>query len=147
MAVKNAVYKVDNGAGGFDEIMFKTKAEQVVLKNGQTLEEKLKRNELYVDFRSNTGATQNYVVLKHNLGYIPEFSAYAKAINFYDASNQLHQLPIHFSKNGSDFCNIRVTADETNFYVRMDRNDNYSNNGWFNTISVWVYYNNYSIGN
>lgn len=42
MAVKNAVYKVDNGAGAFDEIMFKTKAEQVVFKDNTNLENRFK---------------------------------------------------------------------------------------------------------
>lgn len=37
MAIKNATYQVDNG-NGFDEIMFKTIASQVKLKNGMDLE-------------------------------------------------------------------------------------------------------------
>lgn len=38
MAVKNAIYQVDNGSG-FDEIHFKTKAKMVFLPDGRTLEE------------------------------------------------------------------------------------------------------------
>jgi len=38
--IKNAVYKVDNGTD-FDEIHFKTKAEQVICSNGKTAEVKL----------------------------------------------------------------------------------------------------------
>ena len=37
MAVKNAIYQVDNGSG-FDEIHFKTKAAQVMMANGKTAE-------------------------------------------------------------------------------------------------------------
>lgn len=37
MAIKNAIYQVDNG-NGFDEIHFKTKAEQVYCKDGKTVE-------------------------------------------------------------------------------------------------------------
>ncbi|SDO76807.1 hypothetical protein [Clostridium gasigenes] len=42
MAIKNAIYQVDNGAD-FDEIHFKTKAEQVFCKDGKTVEESLRR--------------------------------------------------------------------------------------------------------
>lgn len=38
MAVKDAVYQVDNG-NGFDEIHFKTKAKQVLMANGINLED------------------------------------------------------------------------------------------------------------
>lgn len=38
--IKNAVYKVDNGTD-FDEIHFKTKAEQVICSNGKTAEAQL----------------------------------------------------------------------------------------------------------
>lgn len=41
MAQKNATYKVYNGSS-FDEIMLKTKASQVILENGKTVEELLK---------------------------------------------------------------------------------------------------------
>lgn len=41
MAQKNATYKVYNGSS-FDEIMLKTKASQVILENGRTVEELLK---------------------------------------------------------------------------------------------------------
>lgn len=37
MAIKNAIYQVDNGSG-FDEIHFKTKADQVACKNGESAE-------------------------------------------------------------------------------------------------------------
>ncbi|WP_268871539.1 hypothetical protein [Clostridium culturomicium] len=37
MAVKNAIYQVDNGSG-FDEIHFKTKAAQVMMANGKIAE-------------------------------------------------------------------------------------------------------------
>lgn len=40
MAVKNAIYQVDNGSG-FDEIHFKTKAAQVICEDGLTSEDKL----------------------------------------------------------------------------------------------------------
>ena len=40
MTKKNAVYKVDNGQGGFDEIMFKTISEQVFFDDGNTLKDK-----------------------------------------------------------------------------------------------------------
>lgn len=39
-AIKNAVYKVDNGTD-FDEIHFKTKASQVICDNGKTAEAQL----------------------------------------------------------------------------------------------------------
>ncbi len=49
MAVKNAIYQVDNGSG-FDEIHFRTKAEQVVCENGRSVEvnlnEKAKKSDL-----------------------------------------------------------------------------------------------------
>lgn len=40
MATKNAIYKVDDGQGGFDEIDFKTNAAQVFFDNGDTLKDK-----------------------------------------------------------------------------------------------------------
>lgn len=41
MAVKNAVYQVDNGQGGFDEFHFRTTAEQVICEDGKTVEASL----------------------------------------------------------------------------------------------------------
>lgn len=38
MAVKDAVYQVDNG-NGFDELHFRTKARQVLMESGQNVEE------------------------------------------------------------------------------------------------------------
>lgn len=38
MAIKNAIYQVDNGAD-FDEIHFKTNAKQVYMSNGATVED------------------------------------------------------------------------------------------------------------
>lgn len=40
MAIKDAIYQVDNGSG-FDEIHFKTKAKQVICQNGKTAEQVL----------------------------------------------------------------------------------------------------------
>lgn len=40
MAVKNAIYQVDNG-NGFDEIHFRTKASQVIFSDGKTAEDKV----------------------------------------------------------------------------------------------------------
>lgn len=40
MTKKNAVYKVDNGQGGFDEIMFKTISEQVFFDDETSLKDK-----------------------------------------------------------------------------------------------------------
>lgn len=39
MAVKNGIYKVDDGQGGFDEIDLKTNAGQVFYKNGKSIQE------------------------------------------------------------------------------------------------------------
>lgn len=52
MAVKNAIYQVDNGSG-FDEIHFKTKASQVVCNDGKTVEVSLaeKVNKLIQTFK------------------------------------------------------------------------------------------------
>lgn len=45
MAVKNAIYQVDNGSG-FDEIHFKTKAAQVLCENGNDVEVEISNNKV-----------------------------------------------------------------------------------------------------
>ena len=45
MAIKKGTYKVDNGSG-YDEIMFKTLAEQVLFTDGQTFQDKLNNGTL-----------------------------------------------------------------------------------------------------
>lgn len=56
MAVKNAVYKVDNGAGAFDELMFKTKAEQVDIGENSSLKQYLDKVNLATKNDGSTGA-------------------------------------------------------------------------------------------
>ncbi|MDQ0150560.1 hypothetical protein ACFO6R_12760 [Eubacterium multiforme] len=46
MAVKNAIYKVDDGKGGFDEINFKTNAAQIYFNDGKNLEDKFNKKTL-----------------------------------------------------------------------------------------------------
>lgn len=53
--IKNAVYKVDNGTD-FDEIHFKTKAEQVICSNGKTAEVQLAD---FMNFLNNGGTLMN----------------------------------------------------------------------------------------
>ena len=45
MSVKKATYKVDNGTS-YDEVMFKTTADQVFFTDGQTFQQKLDNNSL-----------------------------------------------------------------------------------------------------
>lgn len=45
MTIKNAIYQVDNGSG-FDEIHFKTKAEQVFCKSGKSIDIELEEKAL-----------------------------------------------------------------------------------------------------
>lgn len=48
MAVKNGIYKVDDGHGGFDEIMLKSIAEQIFFNDGESLQDKFsKGNKLW----------------------------------------------------------------------------------------------------
>lgn len=84
MAVKNAVYKVDNGNGEFDEIHLKTKAAQVFMDNGVDLESGFHTNK----------SLNGYTTLPNGLlmqwGYI-------------NSGNQTHQVnfPINYSSPNS----------------------------------------------
>lgn len=58
MTVKNAIYKVDDGKGSFDEIYFKTIAEQVFLDDNRDLQSALNLKEKLWEgayYMSNTG--------------------------------------------------------------------------------------------
>lgn len=72
MAVKNAVYKVDNGAGGFDEIMFKTKPDQVVFKDNTTLEHKFRSSVMITSEGSEPwiGEKEGLLELTNNIGMV-----------------------------------------------------------------------------
>ncbi|MEG0297690.1 MAG: hypothetical protein RR620_13300 [Clostridium sp.] len=64
MAIKNAVYKVDNGSD-FDEIHFKTNADQVISKDGKTVEKALDET-----FKKSGGTISGgiYVMNKGSIG-------------------------------------------------------------------------------
>lgn len=91
MAVKNAVYKVDNGAGAFDEIMFKTLAQMVSINGGGNLQEwlnsivveagydkyytlKIGKLLIQASFKTMNGDTQPYgerVTFRHKYAEMP----------------------------------------------------------------------------
>lgn len=145
MAQKNATYKVYNGSS-FDEIMFKTSADQVLYENGKTLKD-MKRETLW----SGTVWIKNGVMeltedLENYNSIQIELSADNRTKIFNvnkESENVLTYIRIT-SLNTCQFANFVIRKEnnrsfklvESKLYNSANINDNWGNNGEVKIIKV-----------
>lgn len=118
MAIKDAVYQVDNGSG-FDEIHFRTKAKQVLMANGINLEEGFKCS------KNNNG----YTVLPN--GMILQWGR-KDAILTNGNGIAEGSLPLTFNWTLGIFANVFLIDGTTQYNSLFNCNGRFVNNSYFN---------------
>lgn len=86
------------------------------------------------------GQKRSSFTFKHSLGYVPKIYATCKSVHFRSLITvpRYVLIPCTYYADGRNPITINVSADETNVYVEVDRNEELANNNWFQQIEFYI---------